>query len=158
MIIVDQLRVSNDLLDFLCVHLLAHVRHRVCEFTNWDLTIMVTVEHFQGINNILKWVRVFSSMSNQIFQTWQVELARTVWVYFLHHLNNLSFGRIEVNRSDEGSQLLRPYKSTWAFVEEAKYFFDFIGLNVRLVNLVALSSYHCRFSTNNYKAIIVIFK
>ena len=85
-VLVKQLRVCDNFLNFGLVHSLTHVDHCIGEFFDRDFPIMVAVKDLKGINDFLQCIGIWPALSNQLLERRKIKLTTLCWVYLLLHL------------------------------------------------------------------------
>ena len=102
-LIINQLWVAYNLVDFPFAHALSHCHHSMLEVLHRDLSVVVRVENFERIDQILQRLLVLSAVTYDLLDILTREKSSLLRVDLLRHILDLSLGRVEVERPHEVS-------------------------------------------------------
>jgi hypothetical protein len=139
-VVVDEFTVRDDFHYFSLAHALSHFHHHRLEFLHWDFAIIILVEYFDSIDNVVKSISVLSTLADQIFKTLKVELTSGVTVYLSFHLVDFTLSRVEVDSSHYCPKFLGVDEAITVLVKEHEDFLNLTGSDVSICFFSSINS------------------
>lgn len=127
-VVVDELAVSNDLINFSLVHPLTHMHHGMLEISHRDFAIMIGIEHLKGVNQILQSLLIFATFTHDFLDVLATKTAALLRVDLFLHLLDLRLGRVDVESANEVAKLRRGNLTALRLVKQVEDLLDLIRL------------------------------
>ena len=87
------------------------------EISNGYFAVVIRIEHFQGVDEILEALFVLATFLNDLLESLQREAASSLGVDFLLHLDDFGLSGIQIERPDKSAKLSGRDLASVAFVE-----------------------------------------
>lgn len=128
LVVVDELAVADNFFDFSIAHSFSHGHHSMLEVAHSDFTVVIRVEDFKGLDEILQGLLILSTFADYLLDVLAVEIAALLRVHLCYHLLNFSLGRVDVEGADQISQLGSSDLTSLRLIKQIEDFLDLVRL------------------------------
>ena len=125
-IVINEFTVANNLVDFCFAHSLPHGHHGMLEVSYCYFSIMVAIEHFESIHEVLQSLLILATFLHDFLENVESETSLAFGVHFLLHISDFCFCGVQIEGSYQGAQFTCGYLASIAFVEQSENLFYFI--------------------------------
>lgn len=119
---------SDHLIDLLICEFLSQVGHHMSEFCCWNQTISISIEHFEGFDELFFGVGVLHFSGHERQELWEVDCTVSISIDFVDHVLKFGFGWVLSQRSHDGTKLFGGDRAVTILIKKSESLLEFGNL------------------------------